>query len=218
MVHAIEAYTSRVRKNPLSDALAREALRLLAGNIHHVCDPAKTGDKGKGERKARRRARGGARGALVDGRCSARRSRGWRLRTRRSPPSGGAGVPARRDHDFRRQCRIGGARNSLMLPHVLDFNAADDTAAVCSTPSSRRSCAPAKALRTGARALVSRLAEGRTRSGCRRRCATWASPRATSACSRVEAMKFMTRLLPNNPREVALRDAEASATLRRAAF
>ena len=54
MVHAIEAYTSRVRKNPLSDALAREALRLLAGNIHHVCDPAKTGDKGKGERKARR--------------------------------------------------------------------------------------------------------------------------------------------------------------------
>ena len=26
MVHAIEAYTSRHRKNPLSDALAREAI------------------------------------------------------------------------------------------------------------------------------------------------------------------------------------------------
>lgn len=37
MVHAIEAYTSKRLKNPLSDALAREALRLLAGNIHTVC-------------------------------------------------------------------------------------------------------------------------------------------------------------------------------------
>jgi alcohol dehydrogenase len=27
MVHAIEAYTSKFKKNPLSDALAREALR-----------------------------------------------------------------------------------------------------------------------------------------------------------------------------------------------
>ncbi len=33
MVHAIEAYTSRHRKNPVSDHLAREALRLLAANI-----------------------------------------------------------------------------------------------------------------------------------------------------------------------------------------
>lgn len=33
MVHAIEAYTSKRLKNPLSDMLAREALRLMAGNI-----------------------------------------------------------------------------------------------------------------------------------------------------------------------------------------
>lgn len=33
MVHAIEAYTSRLRKNPCSDMLAREALRLLAASI-----------------------------------------------------------------------------------------------------------------------------------------------------------------------------------------
>ena len=33
MVHAIEAYTSKVKKNPLSDNLAREALRLLGANI-----------------------------------------------------------------------------------------------------------------------------------------------------------------------------------------
>ncbi len=36
MVHAIEAYTSKLKKNPLSDMLAREALRLLAGNLDAV--------------------------------------------------------------------------------------------------------------------------------------------------------------------------------------
>lgn len=38
MVHAIEAYTSRHRKNPVSDALAREALRLLASNLVAACE------------------------------------------------------------------------------------------------------------------------------------------------------------------------------------
>ncbi|MFT6043085.1 MAG: alcohol dehydrogenase class IV [Porticoccaceae bacterium] len=33
MVHAIEAYTSHIKKNPLSDLLAKEALKLLATNI-----------------------------------------------------------------------------------------------------------------------------------------------------------------------------------------
>ena len=38
MVHAIEAYTSARRKNPLSDLLAREALKLLFGNLLRACD------------------------------------------------------------------------------------------------------------------------------------------------------------------------------------
>jgi alcohol dehydrogenase class IV len=37
MVHAIEAYTSKHRKNPLSDCLAREALRRLGANIRTAC-------------------------------------------------------------------------------------------------------------------------------------------------------------------------------------
>lgn len=41
MVHAIEAYTSRHRKNPISDALAREALRLLSGNLIAACEDGK---------------------------------------------------------------------------------------------------------------------------------------------------------------------------------
>ena len=38
MVHAIEAYTSKRLKNPMSDLMAREALRLLVGNIERACD------------------------------------------------------------------------------------------------------------------------------------------------------------------------------------
>ena len=38
MVHAIEAYTSKHKKNPLSDALAQQALGLLSKNIIRVCE------------------------------------------------------------------------------------------------------------------------------------------------------------------------------------
>lgn len=38
MVHAIEAYTSAHRKNPMSDLLAREALKLLSENLLRACD------------------------------------------------------------------------------------------------------------------------------------------------------------------------------------
>lgn len=37
MVHAIEAYTSRHKKNPVSDALARRALELLSRSIREAC-------------------------------------------------------------------------------------------------------------------------------------------------------------------------------------
>ena len=38
MVHAIEAYTSARLKNPMSDFLAREALRLIDANLLRACD------------------------------------------------------------------------------------------------------------------------------------------------------------------------------------
>ncbi|MFP3615988.1 iron-containing alcohol dehydrogenase, partial [Paraburkholderia sp. SIMBA_050] len=38
VVHAIEAYTSKHKKNAISDALAREALRLLANNLIPACE------------------------------------------------------------------------------------------------------------------------------------------------------------------------------------
>ena len=36
MVHAIEAYTTKLKKNPISDSLARKALQLLGKNIREV--------------------------------------------------------------------------------------------------------------------------------------------------------------------------------------
>ncbi|MEO8406858.1 MAG: iron-containing alcohol dehydrogenase [Oxalobacteraceae bacterium] len=41
MVHAIEAYTSKIKKNPLSDMLARQALILLSRNIITACTDGK---------------------------------------------------------------------------------------------------------------------------------------------------------------------------------
>jgi alcohol dehydrogenase len=38
MVHAIEAYTSKHKKNPLSDGLARQALTLLSANLIPACE------------------------------------------------------------------------------------------------------------------------------------------------------------------------------------
>jgi alcohol dehydrogenase len=38
MVHAIEAYTSRHKKNPLSDMLAKQALSLLSANLVKACE------------------------------------------------------------------------------------------------------------------------------------------------------------------------------------
>ena len=44
MVHAIEAYTSRHRKNPLSDMLARQALALLSKNLVRACEKGRDFD------------------------------------------------------------------------------------------------------------------------------------------------------------------------------
>jgi alcohol dehydrogenase class IV len=48
MVHAIEAYTSAQLKNPVSDLLAREALKLLAENVQRACDTPRDLD-GRGQ-------------------------------------------------------------------------------------------------------------------------------------------------------------------------
>ena len=101
MVHAIEAYTTRHRKNPLSDALARQALVLLGGNLRRACRD--------GNDLAAREAM--QLGALLAGQafanapCAAVHALAY-------PIGGIFHVPH-------------GLSNALVLPHVLRFTAAD---------------------------------------------------------------------------------------------
>jgi alcohol dehydrogenase len=98
MVHAIEAYTSRHKKNPLSDMLARQALFLLSTNIVKACENGHDLD---------------ARQAMLLGACLAGQA------FSNAPvaavhalayPIGGIFHVAH------------GLSNSLVLPHVLRFN------------------------------------------------------------------------------------------------
>ena len=99
MVHAIEAYTSKRLKNPLSDMLAREALRLLADNIV-------TAVKEGGDLEAR-----GAMllGAMLAGQAFANAPVAA-VHALAYPLGGNYHIPH-------------GLSNSLVLPYVLRFNA-----------------------------------------------------------------------------------------------
>jgi len=99
MVHAIEAYTSRHRKNPLSDGLARQALRLLSANLIPACE--------NGRNLAARQAT--LLGACLAGQAFANAPVAA-VHALAYPIGGIFHVPH-------------GLSNSLVLPHVLRFNA-----------------------------------------------------------------------------------------------
>lgn len=103
MVHAIEAYTSAHKKNPLSDLLAREALRLLAANLHEAVHNG-------GNREARQ--------AMLLGACLAGQAFAnapvAAVHALAYPLGGNFHIPH-------------GLSNALVLPHVLRFNASAAT-------------------------------------------------------------------------------------------
>lgn len=99
MVHAIEAYTSIRQKNPLSDLLAREALRLLSSNIDEAVHNGSNRE---------------ARQAMLLGSCLAGQAFA-------NAPCGGVHALA---YPLGGHLHIPhGLANALMLPHVLGFNA-----------------------------------------------------------------------------------------------
>lgn len=98
MVHAIEAYTSKRLKNPLSDMLAREALRLLSGSIV-------TAVKQGGNLEARADM---LVGAMLAGQAFANAPVAA-VHALAYPLGGNYHIPH-------------GLSNSLVLPHVLRFN------------------------------------------------------------------------------------------------
>lgn len=98
MVHAIEAYTTRHLKNPISDMHAKEALRLLAANIITVCRDG--GDKTARENMLL--------GAMLAGQAFANAPVGA-VHALAYPLGGRYHIPH-------------GLSNALMLIHVMEFN------------------------------------------------------------------------------------------------
>lgn len=101
MVHAIEAYTSARLKNPMSDALAKQALYLLAESIEEAVHNGK-------DLKARENM---LLGAMYAGQAFANAPVGA-VHALAYPLGGQYHIPH-------------GLSNSLVLPHVLRFNAPD---------------------------------------------------------------------------------------------
>ncbi|TRY34087.1 iron-containing alcohol dehydrogenase [Aliiglaciecola sp. M165] len=98
MVHAIEAYTSKIKKNPISDVLACKALILLSNNIRTVVFDGKNIE---------------ARGAMLLGSMLAGQAFA-------NAPVGGVHALA---YPLGGHFHIPhGLSNALMLPHVMRFN------------------------------------------------------------------------------------------------
>ncbi|WP_262272001.1 iron-containing alcohol dehydrogenase [Microvirga yunnanensis] len=182
MVHAIEAYTSTSpNNNPLSQALAREALSLLGRNIERAVH--------HGQDIEARSAM--LLGSMLAGQAFAN-SPVAAVHALAYPIGGHFGVPH-------------GLSNALVLPHVLRFNAsACETAYAELAPHAF----PDLEGRATGSAFVEGLAALCARVGLPPRLRDVGIPREALPMMADDAMK-QTRLLVNNPRPVALEDARA---------
>ena len=183
IVHAVEAYTSARLKNPLSDALAREALRLLTSNLLTACHEPRQSRSALGD--AARRASGRPCLCQCAGRAA---SMPWPIRW---------AALYHLPH---------GLTNALMLrqcSHIMPRRRASFT------PSWRRSSI--RIAKQGSQAARRGLIDTSRRAGCRRRGVSLAPARPRHRRRRrrllaSEAMK-QTRLLVNNP--CAIEEADA---------
>lgn len=188
MVHAIEAYTSKFKKNPISDALAREALRLLGSNLVAAC-------KDGADRVARE---GMLLGAALAGQAFAN-SPVAAVHALAYPLGGHYHIPH-------------GLSNALMLGPVLRFNARAaaplyaELADVLAVPGTGSAEARSAAFVDHMQALMDE-------SGAPRRLRDVGVTDNSLAMLAADAMK-QTRLLVNNP--VELREEDALALYREA--
>lgn len=183
MVHAIEAYTSRHKKNPLSDMLARQALSLLSGNLLKACE---------------RGADLEARQAMLLGACLAGQAFAnapvAAVHALAYPIGGIFHVPH-------------GLSNSLVLPHVLRFNVPHAAAAYAELAAI---VTPAAAGSDEARAaaLVTAMQQIGDTTGIATRLRQVGIAESDLDRLADDAM-LQTRLLGNNPRDVTRADAYA---------
>tara|TARA_B110000208_G_scaffold161229_1_gene196792 strand:+ start:232 stop:1416 length:1185 start_codon:yes stop_codon:yes gene_type:complete len=189
MVHAIEAYTSRLQKNQISDALAKDALKLLAGSIHGAVENGAEDEE--------------ARSNMLLGSCMAGMAFAHApvaaVHALAYPIGVDFGVPH-------------GYSNALVLPHVLRFNSAAaaplyaELAPICfPTMDASRDAAAVSA------EFAERYADLSDELGLEM------GLRAVGVTAEdVEKLAndamLQQRLLPNNPREVTLDDARALYT------
>lgn len=184
MVHAIEAYTSRHQKNPLSDNLARQALLLLSRNI-------RTAVHDGGNREARE--------AMLLGACLAGQAFAnapvAAVHALAYPLGGHYHIPH-------------GLSNSLVLPSVLEFNAqaactqyAELAELVIGTPIAGSAEAKTAALVAHMRTLIDDVQLPAT-------LAQAGVPGEDMEMLAEDAMQ-QQRLLVNNPRDVGYDDALA---------
>lgn len=183
MVHAIEAYTSKHKKNPLSDMLAREALTLLANNLVAACED--------GKNLAVRQAM--LLGSMLAGQAFSN-SPVAAVHALAYPIGGIFHVPH-------------GLSNALVLPHVLRFNLLHATGlyaelAAIVAPQAQGS------EEARANALIDSLVTKARRVGIETQLTQVGIVVADLDRLAADAM-LQTRLLDNNPREVTLADARA---------
>jgi alcohol dehydrogenase len=178
MVHAIEAYTSVLKKNPLSDLLAREALRLLAANLDEVVHNG-------GNREARQ--------AMLLGSCLAGQAFAnapvAAVHALAYPLGGHFHIPH-------------GLSNALVLPHVLAFNAS----VAAPLYAELAPLVLGDQLRAGSvlqqtEQFIGALADFSLRSGLPTRLRDAGVPQGMLPTLARDAMQ-QQRLLVNNPREV----------------
>ncbi|TLP76158.1 iron-containing alcohol dehydrogenase [Pseudomonas nitroreducens] len=189
MVHAIEAYTSKLKKNPLSDLLAREALRLLALNLDEAVHNGRNRE---------------ARQAMLLGACLAGQAFAnapvAAVHALAYPLGGHFHIPH-------------GLSNALVLPEVIRFNAPNAGSLYAElAPLLLGDRLRSDADRT--EQFIAELADLSPRSGLPSRLRDAGVPEDSLPRLAADAM-LQQRLLVNNPREVSESDALA---IYRAAF
>jgi len=183
MVHAIEAYTSKHKKNPLSDILARKALELLSANLIKACED--------GRNLAARQAM--LLGALLAGQAFSNAPVAA-VHALAYPIGGIFHVPH-------------GLSNSLVLPHVLRFNA-PEAAGLYAELAEIVVPAASGSIEARAEALAVAMQQIAIVTGIERTLQQVGITEADLDRLADDAM-LQTRLLGNNPRTVTRDDARA---------
>ena len=183
MVHAIEAFTSRHKKNPMSDVLARHALALLSANLLIACE--------QGSNLAARQSM--LLGAYFAGQAFSNAPVAA-VHALAYPIGGIFHVPH-------------GLSNSLVLPHVLRFNLPQATEHYAELAAIVAPTAQGSA-ESRADALIVAMQHIAARTGIETRLQQVGVTESDLDRLADDAM-LQTRLLGNNPREVTRADARA---------